>query len=127
MMTESIGISSSTISFARFFGQVVQGVIFLHDFLGNIQEAPKEIEALNKHLKQVGTIINDVQTHGDDTLTLRQAVGYCGSWVIKLRNMIERYNPACERSKMRVLTRFIACGVEIKLEVGIISQIVLAF
>ena len=90
-MAEALGIAGSVVSFVGLVGQVMQGVVFLHGFLGDIKDAPEDIRDLNTALKLLAEVLGDIQKDGEGSDSLREAIIYCESWVSKLKGLVERH------------------------------------
>lgn len=100
-MAEALGVGASVVAFVGLAGQVAQGVAYLYNFFGAIQDAPADVQSLTEELKVLSPILDDIRRHGYENASIRAALEQCNACVEELNALVTKSKLTTTQSKAR--------------------------
>jgi hypothetical protein len=125
---ETVGAAAGVTSLVGFAGQILQGLVFLCGFFGDVHDAPDEVAALVKELKALELLIRRIASLIEGTNSspnstplpgepsalspassfpsnsldeIRPALELCGHWTDKLRKLVLLYESTESMTRRR--------------------------
>jgi hypothetical protein len=96
MAAEAIALGASVIGFVGFAGQILQGFLFVQNFLEAVEDAPADIEVLRSELlifqTSLDTFQHTLNDVGDDAISedVRLALEYSNKIINELRKVVSK-------------------------------------
>jgi hypothetical protein len=96
MAAEAIGLGASVVGFVGLAGQILQGCLFVQNFLDALEDAPADIEVLRSELIIFQTSLDTFQSTlnavGDDAIgeDVRLALDYSNKIINELRKVVSK-------------------------------------
>ena len=106
---DGLSAAAGVIAVIGLAGQVLSGLRFLDQFLGNISNAPDFVQLLQREVSVLQTILKAVAEYdtqisaseGETILTLAPSIELCHYWVTKLEVLMKKCGPGSSGSRMK--------------------------